>query len=168
MVDQRLDRRHILKGAAALGALGALAALQGPTLTRAGDEEDEHERSLIGAWEFTVTVPASGFLLRGLKLVAPGGITLITDELEFRQHEGPGFGAWVQTGERTFALTFVRQHFDATGTLVGKETIRETNMLDDNGDAFSGSATFKVSDLTGTVVSAGSATVQGTRIEIEN
>ena len=124
MVDQRLDRRHILKGATALGALGALAAVQGPTLTRAGDEEDEHERSLIGAW--------------------------------------------VQTGERTFALTFVRQHFDATGTLVGKETIRETNMLDDNGDAFSGSATFKVSDLTGTVVSAGSATVQGTRIEVEN
>jgi hypothetical protein len=35
MVDQRLDRRHILKGAAALGALGAVAALQGPTLTRA-------------------------------------------------------------------------------------------------------------------------------------
>jgi hypothetical protein len=167
MVDQRLDRRHILKGAAAIGALGALATLQGPTLTRAG-EEDEHERNLIGAWEFTVTVPAGGFLLHGLKLVAPGGITLITDELELSQHEGPGFGAWVQTGERTFALTFVRQHFNATGTLVGKETIRETNMLDDNGDAFSGSATFEVSDLTGTVVSTGSATVQGTRIEVEN
>jgi hypothetical protein len=116
-----------------------VAALQGPTLTHAGDEEDEHERSLIGAWEFTVTVPASGFLLRGLKIVAPGGITLITDALELRQHEGPGFGAWVQTGERTCALTFVRQHFDATGALVGKGTIRETNMLDDNGDAFSGS-----------------------------
>src|SRR5918911_664429 len=55
MADQRLDRRRILTGAGALGAFGTLAALLSQTPVRA-DDEDEHRRSLIGAWEFTATI----------------------------------------------------------------------------------------------------------------
>jgi hypothetical protein len=80
---------------------------------------------------------------------------------------GLGVGAWDRTGRRTFALTFVRQRFDATGTLVGTTNIRETRTLDAAGDTFSGSGSFSVLDLMGTVVSSGSFTVQGTRITVQ-
>jgi hypothetical protein len=106
-------------------------------------------------------------LNRGLSFIAPHGVALFTDEGELSQHVGLGVGAWVRTGQRTFALTFVRQRFDATGTLLGTTTIRETRTLDAAGDTFSGSGSFGVLDLTGTVVSSGSFTIQGTRIAVQ-
>ena len=167
MANQRVDRRQILQGVGALGALGALAALQSPTRARADDEQEEHEeheRSLIGSWEFTATISPGAALNRGLSLVAPGGVALFTDQGEPSQHEGSGVGAWVRTGKRTIALTFVRQRFDATGTLVGTTKILEARTLDAAGDTFSGSGSFNVLDLTGKVVASGSFTIQGTRI----
>jgi hypothetical protein len=164
MADQRLDRRRMLKGAGALGALGALAALQSPAPARADDQEDEHRHGLIGAWEFTATISPGASLNRGLSLVAPGGVALFTDQGEPSQHVGSGVGAWVRTGKRTIALTFVRQRFDATGTLVGTTKILEARTLDAAGDTFSGSGSFNVLDLTGKVVASGTFTIQGTRI----
>ena len=149
---------------AALGALGTLAALQSPTPARAEVEHEEHERSLIGAWEFTATISPGASVNRGLSLVAPGGVALFTDQGEPSQHVGSGVGAWVRTGKRTIALTFVRQRFDATGTLVGTTKILEARTLDAAGDTFSGSGSFNVLDLTGKVVASGTFTIQGTRI----
>ena len=52
VVHRFLSVRHqYIKAAGALSAPHALAALQGPAPVRADNEEDEHERSLIGAWE---------------------------------------------------------------------------------------------------------------------
>jgi hypothetical protein len=170
MANQRVDRRQILQGVGALGALGALAALQSPTRARADDEQEEHEeheRSLIGSWEFTATISPGASLNRGLSLVAPGGVALFTDQGEPSQHVGLGVGAWIRTGKRTFDLTFVRQRFDANGTLLGTVKIRETRMLHADGDTFGGSGSFGVLDLTGTVVSSGSFTIQGTRIAVQ-
>ena len=238
MANQRVDRRQILQGVGALGALGALAVLQSSTAARADDDEEEHERSLIGAWEFTATIsggvaatptgspmgspmgtststpvgtptrtstgtpmgtptgistsapmatstsaptatstatpmgtptgiPMGTSLNRGLLLVAPGGVALITDQGAPSQQGGLGVGAWVRTDKHTFALTFVRQRFDATGTLVGTTIIRDTLTLNADGNTFSGSGSVGVLDLTGTVVSSGSFTLQGTRIAVQ-
>ena len=197
MADQRLDRRRILTGAGALGALGALAALQSQTPARADGEQgedEEHRRSLIGAWEFTAIIsvgvaatptstpmgtstatpmgtttptPSGTSLILGLGLIAPHGVALFTDQSEPSQHVGLGVGAWDRTGQRTFALTFRRQQFDATGALVGTTTIWETLTLDAAGDTFSGSGSVSALDLMGTVVSSGSFTVQGTRITVQ-
>ena len=230
MANQRVDRRQILQGVGALGALGALAVLQSSTAARADDDEEEHERNLIGAWAFTATIsggvaatptgspmgtststpvgtptrtstgtpmgtptgistsaptatstatpmgtptgtptgiPMGTSLNRGLILVAPGGVALITDQGAPSQQGGLGVGAWVRTDEHTFALTFVRQRFDATGTLVGTTIIRDTLTLNADGNTFSGSGSVGVLDLTGTVVSSGSFTLQGTRIAVQ-
>jgi hypothetical protein len=168
MANQRVDRRQVLQGVGALGALGTLAALQSPTPARADVEHEEHGCGFIGAWEFTATISPGASLNRGLSLVAPGGVALFTDQGEPSQHVGPGVGAWVRTGKRTFSLTFVRQRFDAAGTLVGTTKIRETRTLDEAGHTFSGSGGFNVLDLAGTVVSSGSFTIQGTRIAVEH
>ena len=168
MANQRVDRRQVLQGVGALGALGALAALQSSTAARADDDEEEHERSLIGSWEFTATIFLGASLNRGLSLVAPGGVALFTDQGEPSQHVGSGVGAWVRTGKRTIALTFVRQRFDATGTLVGTTKILETRTLDAAGDTFSGSGSFDALNLSGAVVASGSFTIQGTRIVVES
>jgi hypothetical protein len=156
MVNQRVDRRQILQGVGALGALGTLAALQSPTPAHADVEHEEHERSLIGAWEFTATISPGASVNRGLSLVAPGGVALFTDPA------GLGVGAWVRTGPRTFALTFVRQG------RVGKTKIRQTLTLDAAGDTFSGSGSFTVLDLAARVVASVSFTIQGTRIAVEH
>ena len=116
----------------------------------------------------TPTGGATGTSLnRGLVLVAPGGVALFTDQSELSLRMGLGVGAWVQTGERTIALTFVRQRFDVTGTLVGTTRIRDTLTLDAAGNTFSGSGSVDVLGLAGTVVSSGSFTIQGTRIAVQ-
>src|SRR2546423_15434325 len=55
MTDQRFERRRVLKGAAAFGALGALAAVQGPPIARA-----DAMTGLDGTWLSTVTTGGSG------------------------------------------------------------------------------------------------------------
>jgi hypothetical protein len=60
-----------------------------------------------------------------------------------------------------------RRSVTTAGTLVGTTKIRETRTLDEAGNTFSGSGSFNVLDLTGTVVSSGSFTIQGTRIAVE-
>ena len=51
MTDQRFERRQVLKGAAAFGALGALATVQGPPIARA-----DAMTGIEGTWLSTVTV----------------------------------------------------------------------------------------------------------------
>jgi steroid delta-isomerase-like uncharacterized protein len=50
MTDHRLDRRQILKGAAALGAVGALAALHTPAPTRAAADALAHGDQIGQGW----------------------------------------------------------------------------------------------------------------------
>ena len=71
MADRRFDRRRVLKGAAAFGALGALAAVQGPLTARA-----DEMTGIEGTWLSTVTTGGSG----------PGAFAWHRDAIGLRHH----------------------------------------------------------------------------------
>src|SRR5215218_4153287 len=78
-----------------------------------------------------------------------------------------GHGAWVKTGERTFAMTFLQIGYGLDGTLVGIFKVRETITLDESGMEYSGQSALEASDPDGNPVFSGSSTTQARRILVE-
>jgi len=64
-------------------------------------------------------------------------------------------------------VTFLIQRFDANGNLIGSIKVRESAMLNEMGDTYSGSGKFEILDLQGNQIASGLATVQATRIRVE-
>jgi len=163
-------RRHILKSAGALSALGVLTALGQPMAAFA--ESTDAGQGPEGSWFYTVTATSSSgppSTVLGLETYAAGGGYTETDQLSFMPATlaTPGHGSWKLTGERTFLLTYITLNHDSNGTFQGTSKIRQVATLNQAGTAYSGSGNFDVYDVSGNVILSGTFTIRATRIRVE-
>jgi hypothetical protein len=164
MAEQRFERRRVLKGAAAFGALGALAAVQGSPIARA-----DEMTSIEGTWLSTVTIGGSGAPPPFQSLVTfTAGCGLVeTDQSTPPSQRSAGQGTWAHTDDGQVRARFLAFLFDASGHPQGTLIVRFTVRLSEDGETLAGAGTFQVVDLTGKVVNSGSFTLQGRRITID-
>jgi hypothetical protein len=164
MADQRFDRRRVLKGAATFGALGALAAVQGPPMARA-----DGMTGIEGTWLSTVTTGGSGAPppFQALVTFTPGGGLVETDQSTPPSQRSAGQGTWVRTDDDQISARFFAFLFDAAGHPQGTLTVRFTVRLSEDGETLAGAGTFQAVDLTGKAVASGSFTLQGRRITVD-
>src|SRR2546423_15245141 len=96
MADQRFARRRVLKGAAGFGALGALAAVQGPPIARA-----DAMTGLEGTWLSTVTTGGSGAPppFQALTTFTAGRGLRETDHATSPPPPNAGQGPWGRPGD---------------------------------------------------------------------
>jgi hypothetical protein len=76
-------------------------------------------------------------------------------------------GVWKQTGPRRFELKHMVLRFDASGAMIGTAIQRETNIVNREGDAFTGTFTIDFLDLEGHVVFSGAGEVAGERVTVD-
>jgi hypothetical protein len=163
MADQRFDRRRVLKGAAAFGALGALAAVQGSPIARA-----DARTGIEGTWLSTVTTAGSSAPPPFQALVtftARGGL-VETDQSTSPSQRSAGQGSWARADDGQVRARFLAFLFDASGPR-GTLTVRFTVRLGEDGETLAGAGTFQAVDLTGKVLDSGSLTLQGRRITVD-
>ena len=170
MTDQgKTTRRQLLKGAAALSSLGALAALGGPMTAFA--KNTNNDQGPEGSWLYTATItnPGPPVTELGLETYAAGGGYVETDQLSFMPGTlaSPGHGSWKNTGKRTFLLTFLNLTHDAVGTPQGTFKVRQVATLSEDGNAYSGSGSFDGYDVSGNVIFSGTFTITAVRIAVE-
>jgi len=165
----KTTRRQLLKGAGALSSLGALVALGSPAAAFA--KHANEDQGPEGSWLYTVTItnPDPPFTELGLETYVAGGGYVGIDQLSFTPGSlaTPGHGSWKSTGKRTFLLTFLNLNHDAAGTLLGTSKVRQVATLSEHGNAYSGSGSFDIYDLSGNVVLAGTFTITAVRIAVE-
>jgi len=166
----KTKRRQLLKGAGALSALGALAALESPTAAFA--KNTNAEQGPEGSWLYSVTVRSSSgppTTVLGLETYAAGGGYVETDQFSFMHASlaTPGHGSWKSTGERTFLLTYLTLSYDTQGEPQGTSKIRQVATLNQAGTAYSGSGNFDVYDVHGNVILSGTFTIKAARIRVE-
>lgn len=161
----RVDRRQILKGAGALSAVGAIAALQIPTAVLAND--DEGRRGVEGSWLETITVGGNLFPpFQALGTFAGGGGMVATASIDMAKGalSGPTHGAWVRTGARSFrwkahAFSFADDGSGTNGTFFIDESLTRNKA----GNAYTSSGSFKIVN-NGTVIVSATFTGAATRI----
>ena len=162
-------RRQLLKGAAALSSLGALAALGSPTAAFAKNADEDQGPE--GSWLYTVTItnPGPPFTELGLETYAADGGYVGIDQLSFTPGSlaTPGHGSWKSTEKRTFVLTFLNLTYDAAGTPQGTSKVRQVATLSEDGNAYSGSGSFDGYDVSGNVIFSGAFTITAVRIAVE-
>ena len=173
MTDQRMNRRRMLKkGAGAVGAIGALAALQGGIPVRAAEPNttgvDTWE--LEGTWISTVAL-GSRAPFQSLSTYAAGGGIVTTAQTSMRGAPGmPGsigshHGTWARTGELTFQRHVVAFLFSPTGAPTGTHTVDQAILMASDGQSYSAHGTVTFADVTGRVLRTTSAGIeQATRV----
>lgn len=77
-------------------------------------------------------------------------------------------GAWVRTGDNRFDLTFAGIAFDFAGEFLAMRRIRVAIEPSGAQDGFSGPAKSQFIGADGQVLRSSTATVQGTRIQLES
>jgi len=165
----KTTRRQLLKGAGALSSLGALAALGSPMAALAKNANEDQGPE--GSWLYTVTItnPGPPFTELGLETYAAGGGYVGIDQLSFT----PGslatsaHGSWISTGKRTFLLTFINLSHDEAGNPQGTSKVRQIATLSEDGNAYSGSGSFDVNDVSGSVIFSGTFTITAVRIAVQ-
>ncbi len=158
-----IGRDHLLKGAAALGALAALGA----TGIVKVPESEAASPSLVGAWMTTNKgagdVSITAFTKDGLvidsgsvafKAPAPSGNSPITI----------GLGTWVAAASGGFDVTFSSLGVGTDGALQGVFTITAHAVLGADGNSFH--ASYKAAAVAGgKVMYSGTGSVTGTRMK---
>jgi hypothetical protein len=147
--------------------LFALAPFIGHAAPDPLNNSDHVSPTIVGSWFSTVRptlVPA----FVGLGTFTADGGVINTASLSLASPlESPGHGAWVRTGGRTFAATFVTFNADATGNVVWTSKVRANVTVTDRGDAFTGVFKVEVFDPSGALIVSDTGTVQATRISVE-
>jgi hypothetical protein len=164
--------RQLLKGAAALTVLVALAVL-GSSAAFAQDamEANTASQGPEGSWLYTVTIPNppdAPIVFRGTETYSAGGGYVEADQLSFTPGylATAGHGAWKCTGNNKFLLTYVNFTYDASGNPTGSGKVRQTTRL--AGNRYSGSGDYFYYDLNGNVVASGTFTITAKRILVES
>jgi hypothetical protein len=168
----KAKRRQLLKGAAALTVLVALAVLGGPAAAFAQDAIQSNVASQTpeGSWLYTVTIPNSSgapIVFLGTETYSAGGGYVEADQLSFTPGylATAGHGGWKSTGNNTFLLTYVNLTYDATGTPTGSSKVRQTTTM--AGNSYSGSGDYHYYDVNGKVVASGTFTITAKRILVQ-
>ena len=174
MINQRVNRRRVLRrGMGAVGAVGALATLQGGMLARAaGTPTTEGDLwGLEGTWMQPVAL-GSAAPFQSLSTYAAGGGVITTAQTRAsaappgcRDGWGSHHGTWARTGELTFQRHVVAFLFGPTGAPTGTHTVNQAILMAGDGQSYSARGTVTFADVTGKVLRTTSAGIeQATRI----
>jgi hypothetical protein len=165
-------RSQLIKGAAALTILSALAVLGSPRALSAQDADQAAVTSQNpeGSWIYTVTIPDppdAPIMFTGIETYSAGGGYVEADQLSFTPGylATAGHGVWQITGKTTFLLTYVNLTYDEKGNPTGSSKVRQTTKLADN--SYTGSGDYFYSDLDGKVVASGTFTITAKRIRVQ-
>ncbi|HWE61869.1 MAG TPA: hypothetical protein VHB98_09165 [Chloroflexota bacterium] len=163
--NKAMDRRHLLRGAAALGALAAI----GSTGIVGAAETEAAGSSPVGAWMLNTesggskSVDLFAFTKDGL-VIDSGGVPLKAPPAGQSSPITIGLGTWANAAAGGFNVTFVSLGAGANGAFQGTSTISAHVLLGVDGNSFHGQ--FKVTvEAGGKVVFTESGTVTATRIK---
>lgn len=126
-----------------------------------------------GTWNVILTAAEVGFQEKERYTFITGrsrkeGSLIFSNEVDAIPPCGTDQGVWNQTGRGEFALTHGAFCIDPESQNPGFAIkFRETIMLDDSGESFSGRGIFEVFDPEGTLLFSATYTLQGTRMQIE-
>ena len=148
----RLDRRDAVKRVGLFGAVGALAAVGGAQ-TASADLLGVSEDSLVGSWLDTGTFTINGSPVTALAFASncAGGVWLTYGNSP-PTAAGPSFGAWMNTGGRTYRQNSIGFTFDASGNQNGYFDVVENIVLSEDGNSYTGSAVIYALDPNGNVI----------------
>ena len=141
--------------AAALAGLGC--AGQGPV------SQPSQARGLVGAWEVTSS-RTSG--------VGKNLLTFSSDGTFFRSGDthpvlSGAHGAWKEAAPRVYQASYVAFTFDSAGKWVGVNRNNLEIRVSDDGNSFQGSVKSSVRDLQENVLRSGTASLRGSRIQVQ-
>ena len=166
-------RRRMLGLAARGAALAGVALAVGQRRSAHAQEEDP----LVGSWLVAGTpAGAQPGPPRLLVSFVPGGVAVRTAPLQQAAPPPLGtdkmfisttHGAWARTADNSFSLTFTGFAFNAAGEFLAMQRIRVAVELNEAQDGFSGQAKTDYFAADGQVLASGTATVQGTRMQVE-
>lgn len=120
---------------------------------------------LEGSWISDVTNLETGARQITLWTFISDG-TLISSN---RDHpiRGPAHGAWVRTGDREFAVTFIRIRFDTDGNFIGTQKLRAQITLNEALDEFTSRTQNEFFDVDGNFETLNRTVGQAKRIRVE-
>jgi hypothetical protein len=133
------------------------------------------QHPLVGTWRVAVRVPAAKYEGFNLATFGADGTVVVTfpspspaapgqsHKLEFF---GPALGAWVGSGERGVAMTFVTLGADENGNPIGSHTISAAVEVAADGQTWSGSFEMQNTAGSGTVEATVPGAVSATRIVV--
>ena len=121
--------------------------------------------TLEGAWNVTIT--AHGSVLCTAPAVFSREGTVIADPCSGSQL-GVGYGAWIRTGNREFAGTFIGNVFNGTtGQIIGRYKVTSIGTLQPDRETLTGVFKTESYDLSGNLINNVSGTLLGKRIQVE-
>jgi hypothetical protein len=128
------------------------------------DDREAERAIIVGLWKVTFT---SGGQVTDMGFDAWHG-----DGTETLNDVSPisnnmCLGVWAQTAPRTFQLKHMVLRFDGAGTFIGTAVLRETNIVNHEGNAFTGTFTIEFFDLAGASLFVGSGEVTGERVALD-
>jgi len=122
-------------------------------------------QEILGTWTFFVTIDG-----------APTCQCIVIARLRADgTMDGPGndqlssaaLGEWERTAYRQLKFALLQNNINPDGTAGGETVIRGTMNLNGTADAGTGTSTFQLLDVTGAVVSSGTATFQATKLKLD-
>ena len=133
--------------------------------TRPGGAAAQPGQILEGSWLDDVTNAETGARqITFYTFTSDGGLISSNRDHPTR---GPAHGAWIRTGDRQFAITFVRLRFATDGTFIGMQKLRGTITLNESLDEFDSVARNEFYDVDGTFMNANSTSSHAKRIKVE-
>ncbi|HEU0241080.1 MAG TPA: hypothetical protein VH496_14440 [Mycobacterium sp.] len=147
--------------AAAMLLTGAALVAGGCSAAAAAAQPHTDSRSITGTW--TVTVKPDGAqpaFQSTITYTTAGGLVEATSKAP----SSAGVGIWTREGSGHFAISFIKYRFDGTGAYIGTTVVTENDVVDPHGDSYSGRATTKVIDASGTVLMSFTSTSHAERV----
>jgi hypothetical protein len=147
----------VLIAVAALTTTGAISA--------SAADDDSSANALVGSWQLNVNRGPVLPPVKGLTTYTSGGSLIGTANTVVR---GPAHGTWERVSGRLYADTHIFFRFDASGTFIGTQKIKENVQLSQDGDSYTAVAISDLFDPNGNLVAGGlRATITATRIKVE-
>jgi hypothetical protein len=150
--------------------VGTLAVLIGMGMISYAQDMDDNTH--LGTWMVTVTPPAASGrpAFNALLTFAGGGAFIASTQNDHAiPNAGVQQGSWRRNGDGQITSTELYFVYSPTGVAVGTVKVRATYSFSDR-DNLTGSGQLQRCDLSGSncVPLSGCATIQGTRVEVED
>jgi hypothetical protein len=151
---------NMIRRSTSLAVCGVIATLLSVGFTASGSSP----QNLRGAWNVTIELDGSVLCTAPSLITADGGVVANA----CAPSESPGYGEWVRTGNREFAVTFVGHEYAPDGSQIGTYKVRARGSLGEDSQTFSGPFTSDIFDLNGKLIVSFNGTVRGRRIVVES
>jgi hypothetical protein len=163
---------HVNKRAVLQSCLAFLMVIAGSGASAQTHQNDrqgaeQKPKTLVGSWWTDVQPTVMPPFLGLGTFTADGGVINTTSLSLASPLESPGHGQWIQTGPRTFAITFFTLNADSAGTVLWTSKVRATVKLSTSGDEFTGTFRVDVFAPDGSPIGSDTGTVHSTRIKVE-